>query len=1088
MIRIFLGLALWALLSFGAAAQNVTCANRPIGSSDNACANTRFVATAIASNPGAPGGSPGQIQYNNAGILGGFTVSGDFTITPSTGVGLLASVNSNVGSFGSSTSIPNFTVDAKGRITAAGANAVIAPAGTLTGTTLAANVVNSSLTGVGTITSGIWNAGAVTSSGAVTGTQFVPTGSGIPTNGVYLPAANTLGLATNGVSRLQIDGNGNVGIGASASTSSSVLASKNITGSVNSSGVRSDGAVQSDVTSVARGFLSAVGSQATSFSLAALNHFEANQGTFGAGSTVSSQRGFFASSALTGGTNNYGFFGDIAAATGRYNLYMNGTADNYLAGSLGIGSTGLSTVRLRLGATVTGGTTAYASLFDSTVLSGVTGSAVGQSVALSTQAASFTVTDLRQFFASQGVFGAGSTVTNQYGFQASSTLTGATNNFAFHTSLAAAAGRWAFYGAGTARSWFGGNVGHAAGSYINFGTTDGSSGYGFFDNAGTMQVKNSGGAFANIASNSGTLTNGNCVSINASGQFVDAGGPCTTGGGGGTVSSSTINQVAYYTGATTVAGTALNTTATPMYLKQVSSGPPAMAQIAFTDLSQATQTANRVWAGPTSGAAATPTFRALVAADVPTTTMIDAVTVYGLVGDDSTNNDTAITAMITAINSTGAQVYIRPGIYRFNSQWTALNSVGGGIICSGSSSVFRDTRTSGDSIVVTTASRPIIQGCLFKPVNVKTSGSEILVNGPYRLMIDQITCQYVYRCITAVYSTGLTIQDATINNVVGDAGIYFLGTSASLANHAPWIERLVGDNNPPLALNRSNVKGNYANSTAYVTGDTIVANSRVWQAQNSGISAVGGAGPNALPSTNSTSPFSTNVTDGTVNFRFLFSNSLSWVTMDSYSYSLTLTNSRLIDGWNGVRMLDSVAAATCGTASASCPWWIDGFDVQIDHAYSDGAGLYAGRAFRCVKCWSGSSLTGNGFSEGTSAYIGETLISDGESTGNALNGVLLNSTASQGSMIRNMYFGYNNQAASGFSGVTSAASVTNWSAIGNFCGPNNGGSTDTQQYCVSAGATNSACKVTLNRVKAQLAGSGASGMNLGACTTTADNY
>jgi hypothetical protein len=58
----------------------------------------------------------------------------------------LATVNTNVGSFGSSTAIPSFTVNAKGLITLAGSSAVIAPAGTLTGTTLASNVVTSSLT------------------------------------------------------------------------------------------------------------------------------------------------------------------------------------------------------------------------------------------------------------------------------------------------------------------------------------------------------------------------------------------------------------------------------------------------------------------------------------------------------------------------------------------------------------------------------------------------------------------------------------------------------------------------------------------------------------------------------------------------------------------------------------------------------------------------------------------------------------------------------------------------------------------------------------------------------------------------------
>lgn len=44
---------------------------------------------------------------------------------------------------------------------------------------------------------------------------------------------------------------------------------------------------------------------------------------------------------------------------------------------------------------------------------------------------------------------------------------------------------------------------------------------------------------------SGTLTTGDCVSINA-GNLVDAGGPCTTGGGGGTVNSGTVGQLAFY--------------------------------------------------------------------------------------------------------------------------------------------------------------------------------------------------------------------------------------------------------------------------------------------------------------------------------------------------------------------------------------------------------------------------------------------------------------------------------------------------------------------------------------------------------------
>lgn len=83
-------------------------------------------------------------------------VSGDLTLA-NTGAFTFNTVNSNVGSFGSSTSIPSLTVNGKGLVTSASGNAVIAPAGTVTGTTLASNVVTSYLTTVGTIASGTWN-------------------------------------------------------------------------------------------------------------------------------------------------------------------------------------------------------------------------------------------------------------------------------------------------------------------------------------------------------------------------------------------------------------------------------------------------------------------------------------------------------------------------------------------------------------------------------------------------------------------------------------------------------------------------------------------------------------------------------------------------------------------------------------------------------------------------------------------------------------------------------------------------------------------------------------------------------------------
>lgn len=91
--------------------------------------------------------SSGALGY--IGNLTGDVTTG--TVIGNSAVATLATVNSSPGTYGGSSAIPVLTVNNKGLTTVGTTTPVIAPAGTLTGSTLASNVTASSLTSVGTL-------------------------------------------------------------------------------------------------------------------------------------------------------------------------------------------------------------------------------------------------------------------------------------------------------------------------------------------------------------------------------------------------------------------------------------------------------------------------------------------------------------------------------------------------------------------------------------------------------------------------------------------------------------------------------------------------------------------------------------------------------------------------------------------------------------------------------------------------------------------------------------------------------------------------------------------------------------------------
>jgi hypothetical protein len=100
------------------------------------------------------------------------------------------------------------------------------PAGTIDNADINANAAIA-----GTKISPNFGSQNVVTTGTSTAASLIPTGSSVPTNGVYLPAANSVGISTNGAERARIDSSGRLLVGTSTGQGNSLLQVKGESGS-----------------------------------------------------------------------------------------------------------------------------------------------------------------------------------------------------------------------------------------------------------------------------------------------------------------------------------------------------------------------------------------------------------------------------------------------------------------------------------------------------------------------------------------------------------------------------------------------------------------------------------------------------------------------------------------------------------------------------------------------------------------------------------------------------------------------------------------------------------------------------------------
>ena len=185
------------------------------------------------------------------------------------------------------------------------------------------------------------SAGTANGVAYLNGSKVLTTGSALTFDGTTLATTGALTVSGNttlgDASTDTVTVNGYMGVGGAGSSNVSINAvSSALTGTVQY-GVVGNITGTSGATSQINAVYAGVKTAAATFTVSAVAGYRVDDAVKGAGSTITNQHGLYIAD-QTQGTNNYGITSLVSSGSNKWNIYASGTAANYFAGNVGIGT------------------------------------------------------------------------------------------------------------------------------------------------------------------------------------------------------------------------------------------------------------------------------------------------------------------------------------------------------------------------------------------------------------------------------------------------------------------------------------------------------------------------------------------------------------------------------------------------------------------------------------------------------------------------------------------------------------------------------------------------------------------------------